>query len=95
MSRVLSDRGWGDQVRKDMAEIDMGLIQEAMDKRQLGLPNPRLPPSEAKTRMATVQVPACPASCHACVAVCAAPCCAVLYLMPGGGDPAALHLLQV
>ena len=69
MSRVLSDRGWGDQVRKDMAEIDMGLIQEAMDKRQLGLPNPRLPPSEAKTRMATVQVPACPASCHACRAV--------------------------
>ena len=38
----------------------MGLIQEAMDKRQLGLPNPRLPPSEAKTRMATVQVPCLP-----------------------------------
>ena len=44
-----------------MTEIDMALIQEAMDKRQLGLPNPRLPPSEAKTRMATVQVPSpCP-----------------------------------
>ena len=45
-----------------MTEIDMGLIQEAMDKRQLGLPNPRLPPSEAKTRMATVQVPHQPTS---------------------------------
>ena len=44
----------------------MGLIQEAMDKRQLGLPNPRLPPSEAKTRMATVQVPLLPTSLQGC-----------------------------
>lgn len=49
----------------------MGLIQEAMDKRQLGLPNTRLPPSEAKTRMATVQVSCVPR---------ALLCCAALYL---------------
>ena len=47
--------GWV-QVRQDKAEIDLALIQEAMDKRRLGLPNARLPPSEAKTHMATVQV---------------------------------------
>lgn len=57
MRRKLRD-GWA-QVRKDVAEIDMGMLQEAMDKRKLGLPNPQLPPSEAKTRMATVQVPPC------------------------------------
>ena len=57
-----------------MTEIDMALIQEAMDKRQLGLPNPRLPPSEAKTRMATVQVPLLPTSLQ-CSAVL---CCAVM-----------------
>ena len=34
----------------------MSMIQEAMDKRRLGLPNPSLPPSDAKTHMATVQV---------------------------------------
>lgn len=43
------------QVRKDAQAIDMSLIQEAMDKRSLGLPSARLPDSEAKTRMATVQ----------------------------------------
>lgn len=47
-------------MRQDKAEIDLALIQEAMDKRRLGLPNARLPPSEAKTHMATVQV--CPTS---------------------------------
>jgi ATP-dependent Zn protease len=36
-------------------EIDMELIREAMDKRTLGMPGARLPPSEAKLRMATVQ----------------------------------------
>ena len=44
------------QGRKDQAQIDMSMIQEAMDKRRLGLPNPSLPPSAAKTHMATVQV---------------------------------------
>lgn len=43
-------------MRQDKAEIDLALIQEAMDKRRLGLPNAQLPPSEAKTHMATVQV---------------------------------------
>ena len=43
-------------MRKDQAQIDMSMIQEAMDKRRLGLPNPSLPPSDAKTHMATVQV---------------------------------------
>ena len=43
-------------MRKDQAQIDMSMIQEAMDKRRLGLPNPSLPPSAAKTHMATVQV---------------------------------------
>ena len=46
-------------MRRDQAEIDISLIQEAMDKRKLGLPSTRLPPSKAKTRMATVQV-CCP-----------------------------------
>jgi hypothetical protein len=44
------------QVRYDQAQISMPLLQEAMDKRKLGLASARLPPSEAKLRMATVQV---------------------------------------
>ena len=51
------------QVRKDAQAIDMSLIQEAMDKRTLGLPSARLPDSEAKTRMATVQAARAVATC--------------------------------
>lgn len=43
------------QVRQDKTAIDFGLLREAIDKRRLGLPSVRLPPSEAKLRMATVQ----------------------------------------
>ena len=43
------------QVRQDKTAIDFSLLREAIDKRRLGLPSARLPPSEAKLRMATVQ----------------------------------------
>ena len=65
----------------------MGLIQEAMDKRQLGLPNPRLPPSEAKTRMATVQVPHQPTSLQEL-------CCAELHQLPDDGCPVVSQVLR-
>lgn len=50
-------------MRKDASQIDMSLIREAMDKRVLGLPGARLPPSEAKLRMATVQAARAVAAC--------------------------------
>ncbi len=53
----------GAQVRKDAQQIDMALIREAMDKRALGLPSPKLPDSEAKRRMATVQAARAVATC--------------------------------
>ena len=44
------------QVRYQKPQIDLALIQEAMDKRTLGLSMGLLAPSEAKARLARVQV---------------------------------------
>ena len=43
------------QVRHQKLAIDLPLIQEAIDKRQLGLATGRLPDSEAKRRLALVE----------------------------------------
>ncbi|KAK9817951.1 hypothetical protein WJX72_004798 [[Myrmecia] bisecta] len=41
-------------VRRGSAQIDMTMMMEAMDKLRLGLPQPALPDSPAKRRMATI-----------------------------------------
>ncbi|KAK9845418.1 hypothetical protein WJX81_006080 [Elliptochloris bilobata] len=50
-------------VRRELPEIDMSVMREAMDKRVLGLPQARLPRSEAKERLAAVEAARAVAAC--------------------------------